>query len=169
MARRITLLLGTCALLLPSPAPAAEARILGHGNLTITLKVPPAPAVSCTALSVVEFAVTGSTFTLHEQILAGQTTGTPPVCTVGSFTGYSNAAPSIQQCTAVGGVATGSPTLTVLGNKYTVNAPYTTCAGKSETDTIVMTVSATSIVYRHDQKFGDLSEVHVTGTLTRDV
>ena len=150
---------------------SADTTFAARGTVSFTLKIPGAPVATCPALTLVQFRLTGPTFALHEFTPAGQKpNATPPVCAPLAFAPYTNAYPGVHQCTGtpIGGLHVVASTLTVSGSTYTIRSPYTTCAGGQYTDTIVMTVSGTTVVYKHDLTDPDGTEIHVSGTLTRD-
>jgi hypothetical protein len=148
---------------------SADVTLSAHGTVTFTIKTPGIPVRTCSAVSAVQFTNSGSTFLLVESTPAGQASGTPPVCTPLAVGPYFTST-TTRLCTpSNGGVIIPGSALTVSGNTYTVRSPYTSCTGKNATDTIVLTVSGTSVAYRHDLNDGDGTEIHVLGTLTRDV
>jgi hypothetical protein len=170
MARRLVLVLLAAGLIASGgAASAADATVAARGDLTFSVKIPGSGVSSCTALSTVQFRLTGAMFILNEQVLAGPRAGTPPVCITGAFSGYSNVIPGVRECTPAGGPVVPGSTLTVSGSTYTIRTAYTTCSGKNATDTIVMTAGTTSVTYKHDIFDFDGTEVHITGTLARDL
>lgn len=145
---------------------SADVTLVAQGTVTLTLKAPGVPVQTCSATSIVQFANSGSNFLLTEATPAGQQSGTPPVCAPLAVGPYFPST-TVRQCTPNGGVVIPGSELTVSGSTYTIRSPYTTCAGNNATDTITLTVSAGSVVYRHDLTNGSGGEVHVAGTLTR--
>lgn len=167
MRRRLLLsflaLVGTSMLWMPAEA---DATLLAQGTTTLTLKVLGIVTQSCTTTTVVQFHNSGSTFLLTEATPVGQQAATPPVCVPLAVGPYFTST-TVRQCTPNGGVVIPGSALTVSGNTYTIRSPYTTCGGKSATDTIVFTVSASSVAYRHTLTDGSGSEIQVVGTLAR--
>jgi hypothetical protein len=145
---------------------SADATLVAQGTLTVTVKPAGMPVRTCAAVSAVQFHNSGPTFLLTEATPAGQQSATPPLCTPLAVGSYFTST-TVRQCTPNGGVVIPGSALTVSGNTYTIKSPYTTCGGKSATDTIVMTVSGTSVIYKHDLTDGSGSEIHVSGTLSR--
>lgn len=158
-------LLGASLSFLPA---SADAALLAHGTLTFTVKEAGQTVRSCTAVSVVQFANSGSSFLLTEATPAGQQPGTPPACVPLAVGPYFTST-TVRQCTPNGGVVIPGSSLTVAANVYTIRSPYTTCAGKNATDTITLTVSSSSVLYRHVLTNGSGGEINVAGTLTRVV
>jgi hypothetical protein len=167
MHRSLLLLLLALVVALGAVPASADATLVAQGTVTVTTKAAGVTR-TCSAVSGVAFHNTGSTFLLMEVTPGGQAQGNPPACVPVGAGPYLNA-PTIQQCTPVGGVVMPGSTLTVSGSTYTIKSPYTTCGGTHGTDTIVMTVSAASVVYKHDLNDGEGSEIRVAGTLTRAV